>query len=118
MNKLSIAILSLALTGCATLTSSKLVYTPEVRQQSHADGRLFKDLLSAIGGVGFADEVYYPNAAERKIIKIESIVPYDNQKTGIENWTIDHGDAGIVTYIIKLIPDGQGGTNFSVGKKK
>jgi hypothetical protein len=106
------------LAGCATMAGSKLTYTPEIRHQSYADDRLFADLLNAIGGVGFADKVYYPDATERKIVKIEVVVAYDNQNTGIENWMIDHGTAGVSVYTITLVPDGQGGTNFGVRKDK
>ena len=111
-----IAILALFTGGCATMSSSSLTCTPEIRKLSDADNSLFHDLLTQIGGVGFADETFFPNAKSRTIVKIEIIVPYDNQKTGIERWTIQHDGLDTCSYIVKFIPDGSGGTRFAVRK--
>lgn len=105
-----ITVIGLCLVGCA----SRLAYTPEIRKESCADNRLFSDMLNGIGGVGFADEVLYPNAKERRIVKIEVGVPYDNKRTGIEHWTIQHDGAAACSYIVKFIPDGVGGTRFTI----
>jgi hypothetical protein len=119
MLKLYLAILALTLAGCATPpSSSQLVYTPEVRSESHADNQLFHDLLSSIGGVGFADQALYPDVKERTIVKIAVVVPGDGHVAEVEEWTISHGTAGAVTYRVTLTPDGRGETDFSVGKKK
>ena len=112
-----IAVLIL-LAGCATTSRSKLTYAPEVRKMSYADDRLFRDLLNAIGGVKFADEVSFPNAKERRITAIEALVPYDNRKTGIERWTIRHDGQDSCSYLVRFIPDGRGGTTFTVQKEK
>jgi hypothetical protein len=111
-----IAALAVFIAGCATTSSSSLAYTPDVRKMSYADNRLFRDLLSAIGGVKFADEVSFPNAKTRTITKIEAVVPYDNRQTGVERWTIQHDGQDSCTYLVKLIPDGRGGTSFTVQK--
>ena len=110
-----IATLAVFLSGCAT-TSSPLTYTPEIRKMSYADNRLFRDMLSGIGGVGFADEVSFPNAKVRTVTKIEAIVPYDNRQTGVERWTVQHDGQDICSYIAKFIPDGRGGMTFAVQK--
>ena len=115
-NKILIAALTVFLAGCATTSSSKLTYAPEIRKMSSADDRLFRAMLNAIGGVKFADEVSFPNAKERKITAIETIVPYDNRKTGIERWTIQHDGQDTSSYMVKFIPDGRGGTTFTVQK--
>jgi len=81
---------------------------------SYASNRLFHDMLSGIGGVAFFDEVAHPNAKERRIVKIEVMVPYDNRKTGVERWTIKHDGDETVSYLVKFVPDGHGGTTFSV----
>ena len=111
-----IAALALVIAGCATTSSSSLTYTPEIRKISDADNRLFGDLLTQIGGVGFADEAIFPNAKSRAIVKIDVIVPYDNKKTGIEHWTVQHDGLDTCVYIVKFIPDGSGGTQFTVQK--
>ena len=113
-----IATLAFLIGGCATMSSSSLTYTPEIRKMSDADNRLFHDLLTQMGGVKFADEVMFPNAKSRAIVKIEVIVPYDNQKTGIEHWTVQHDGLDTCVYIVKFIPDGSGGTQFTVQKDK
>ena len=111
-----IAALTSLLIGCATTSSSRLSYTPEIRKMSYADDRLFRDMLNAIGGVKFADEVSFPNVKERKITAIEAIVPYDNRKPGIERWTIQHDGQDTCSYMVRFIPDGRGGTTFTVQK--
>jgi hypothetical protein len=114
-----ITTLAVFLAGCATMissSSSSLTYTPEVRKMSYADNRLFHDMLNQIGGVGFADQAIFPDAKIRTITKIEAIVPYDNRKTGIERWTIQHDGQDSCSYIVKFIPDGGGGTTFAVQK--
>jgi hypothetical protein len=109
--------LTLLLVGCATMGSSaKLAYTPEIRKMSSADDRLFRDLLNAIGGVKFADEVSFPDAKQRKITAIETIVPYDNRKPGSERWTIQHDGQDFASYLVRFNPDGRGGTTFTVQK--
>lgn len=109
-----VATLIVLVTGCVTTSSSKLTYTPEVRKMSYADNRLFHDVLNAIGGVKFADEQFFPNAKERRITGIEAIVPYDNRKTGVERWTIQHDGQDSCPYLVKFIPNGRGGTQFTV----
>jgi len=111
-----LVILAFALNGCATAQSSSIGLTDEVRMQARISDLLFRDLLTGIGGVGFADEVNFPSAKERKLIRIEVIVPYDNQQTGVERWTVSHGANEVASYTVKLVPDGQGGTNFAVSK--
>lgn len=85
---------------------------------SYADERLFCDLLTQIGGIGFAEHVMFPHVKSREVVNIEAIVPYDNRKTGVERWTIKHDDQEICSYLVRFIPDGQGGTTFSVKKDR
>ena len=113
-----IATLAVFLAGCATMSSSSLAYTPEVRKMSYASNGLFHDMLSQIGGVGFAERVFFPNVKIRTITKIEVIVPYDNRQTGIERWTIQHDGQDSCSYIVRFVPDGIGGTTFGVQKDK
>ena len=107
----------ITLAGCATIaSSSKLSYAPEVRRQSSSSDTSFQDLLTAVGGVGYVDRVAYPNAKERTLVRVEVILPYDNQKTGSERWTIRHDANEIAVYQVTLVPDGEGATDFSVSK--
>jgi hypothetical protein len=62
------------------------------------------------------DSIFAPTAKERRILKIDVIVPYDNQRVGVERWTISRDEHETAAYIIKMIPDGHGGTDFNVGK--
>jgi hypothetical protein len=93
---------------------SALQYTPEVRMQSRAGDVLFHDLINAPGGIGTMNGVFYPHAKERRIVKIEVIAPYDNNAVGIERWSIGHSDSDAVPYLVRLAPDGHGGTDFVV----
>jgi len=94
--------------------SERLQYAPDVRKQSMADDRLFHDLASAPAGVAFADEVSFPKASQRRIVKIEVLAPYSGSQAGRERWTIDLGDGTSQAYTVTLAPNGRGGTNFSV----
>ena len=116
MRKYLLAIVILALSPITFAAEERLHYTPEVQKQSFASKVLFHDLVSAPGGVAMADEAFYPKAKERKIVKIEVIVPYDNKKVGVERWSIWHSESETVAYVVNLVPDGQGGTDFGVGK--
>jgi hypothetical protein len=109
-----IATLTLFLAGCATTLPTRLTSTVDVRKMSYADERLFRDLLTEKGGVGFAECVIFPRVKEGKITSIEAIVPYDNHKTGVERWTVQHDGQDTCSYIVKFIPDGHGGTQFTV----
>ena len=101
----------IGLTGCETMP--KMAYTPEVRKMSFCSDILFKDSLN---GVMMMDSIFAPTAKERRILKIDVIVPYDNQRVGVERWTISRDEHETAAYIIKMIPDGHGGTDFNVGK--
>jgi hypothetical protein len=112
-----ITALSLFLAGCATTFTPRLSCTVDIRKMSYADERLFSDLMTQTGGIGYAEYVLYPNVKLGTITKIEAIVPYDNHKTGVERWTIQHDGQDTVSYIVKFIPDGKGGTDFTVQKE-
>jgi hypothetical protein len=92
----------------------RLQYSPEVRRQSATGDQLFHDLVSAPGGVAMMDEVTFPQAAQRRIAKIEVLTPFPGSPTWTEHWTIDHGGGPAGAYTVTLAPDGQGGTNFQV----
>ena len=81
---------------------------------SFAGDILFKDMLSGIGGAGFADTVRFPQAKTRTVTRIDVIVPYDNIRTGIERWTITHDGNQLTAYILYFVTNGRGGTNFRV----
>jgi hypothetical protein len=102
------------LTGCATTREAQMIIQPGVREQSTADEKLFRDVLTQRGGVGYADFVLNPKAAQKTLTSIQVVVPYDNQKTGVERWTIQHNGQDSCTYLVKFIPDGRGGTTFTV----
>jgi hypothetical protein len=117
MKKLPLLVMIITLAGCATIgSSSKLTYAPEVRRQSSASDTSFQDLLTVIGGVGYVDSVAYPNAKERTLVRVEVILPYDNQRIGSERWTVRHDTNEIAVYQVTLVPDGEGATDFSVSK--
>jgi hypothetical protein len=88
-----------------------------VRRQSQADDVLFRDLMTAIGGVAFADRVYFPRVSMRNITKITPIARSNGMSPAMEEWTIDHGAEGAVVYVVTITPDGRGGAYFSVQKK-
>ena len=111
-----IAILALFLAGCVSTPPTRLTCTDDVRKMSYADERLFRDLLTQQGGVGFAECALFPRVKEAKIKSIEAIVPYDNHKTGVERWTVQHDGQDTCSYTVKFIPDGHGGTQFTVQK--
>ena len=110
------SILAVILCGCATTNTAKLTWTGDVGKKTYADQTLFRDVLAGKGGIGYADYVLFPDAKEKKLTNIEVIVPYDNHKTGIERWTIEHDGQGSCSYIVKFIPDGNGGATFTVQK--
>ena len=88
----------------------------DVAKQTTADDQLFRDLLTDKGGISFADFALFPNVKERIVTNIKVIVPYDNHKTGVERWTIEHVGQGSCSYVVRFIPDGSGGTTFTVQK--
>jgi hypothetical protein len=117
MKKLPLFVMIITLAGCATIGSSpKLTYAPEVRKQSCASNNSFHDLVATVRGVGHADEVAYPNAKERTLVRIEVILPYDNQKLGSERWTVRHDANQVAVYQVTLVPDGEGSADFTVSK--
>ncbi len=118
MRRSLLALVTLLLAPVVMAAPERLQYTPEVRKQSYADNILFHDLVSAPGGVAMADEAFFPAAKERRIVSIEAVVPYDNRRVGIERWTIRHSETETVTYVVKFVPDGSGGTDFGVGLAK
>jgi len=101
----------IGLTGCETMPS--MAYTPEVRKMSYTDATLFQDSLN---GVLMYDQIFHPNVKKREVVKIEVIVPYDNHRVGLERWIISHDSQETAAYIVKMIPDGRGGTDFNVGQ--
>jgi hypothetical protein len=104
----------LLLGGCATTPQSTLSVAPEIRSVSQADETLFRDILGAVGGVGFMNRVFYPQAKQSSVVRIEVVTPYNNGQAGVERWHIQNDANDIATYIVTLKPDGKGGTFFSV----
>lgn len=111
--KLIFALSFFLVSACATTASSNLSVSSEVRRASQADDRLFRDMLMGFGGVGFVDRVFYPNAQQSIVIRIEIVSPYSPEQTGSERWYIQHDGADTAVYLITFTPDGQGGTYFS-----
>ena len=109
-----IAMLALLLSGCATTPKHQLTCTTDIRKMSYADERLFRDLMTGTGGILYTDCVLFPRVKSSEIVSIEAVVPYDNIKTGVERWTIRHDGQNTCAYILKFIPDGHGGTKFTV----
>lgn len=107
------------LVACATMQQSGLKVAPEVRKSSQADAVLFRDLQSAVGGVGFMDQVVYPDAKERVLVRIEVTSPDGSDgASGAERWFIQHDGADTVSYLVTFTPDGRGGTFFAVEKER
>jgi len=104
----------LFVSACATTREGTLEISPEVEKTTTADPVLFRDLLSKPGGIGFADYQLYPRSYKKRFTRIEVLTPYDNVKTGEERWFItdEHGENR--SYLVRMIPDGRGGTTFTV----
>ena len=115
-NRFLILAIAALVAGCATTRDAQMVIQPGVREHSTADERLFRDVLTQRGGVGYADFVLYPRSAQKALTSIQVITPYDSHKTGVERWTVQHDGQDSCTYLVKFIPDGHGGTTFTVQK--
>jgi len=85
---------------------------------STTDEPLFRDLLTKRGGVVHADFVSYPRSSQKKLIRIEVLTPYDHRRTGQERWFIQHEGGDTAAYLVKLKPDGHGGTQFTVQRER
>lgn len=105
---------SLLLAGCAMTPHGIITIPLEVRKQSTTDDTLFRDLLTKPGGVAHADMVLYPRSQQKALTRIDVLTPYDNQKTGQERWFIEHEGGETTAYLVRLNPDGRGGTTFTV----
>ena len=118
--KLLVLVLCLAAPLAAVAAAANpLECTPQVRASSKADDVLFNDLLSAPGGVGFAADVAFPKAAPgRHDSAIQAIVPYTGKLRGLERWTIRHDSGETAAFLVLLIPDGKGGTNFQISRDR
>jgi len=115
MKKLLLFVMVIMLAGCATTgSSSKVAYAPELRSQSSASDAVFHSLLTAVKGIGRVDELAFPDAKERTLVRIEVIFPYDSKKMGSERWTIRHDTDKTAVYQVTLVPDEEGGTDFTV----
>ena len=99
------------------VTTGLVAYTAKVRKQSFASDVLFNDLINGETGIGAADKFFFPDAEVRKVTEIKVEVPYNNKETGVEHWTVQHDGKGSSTYILKLNPDGHGGTTWSIAQK-
>lgn len=86
------------LAGCGTTREAHMTVEPGVRAMSFADERLFRDILMARGGVGFADFVMYPHATQKTLTSIQVITAYHNNNTGVERWTIQHDGQDSCSY--------------------
>ena len=96
--------------------SNILFYSAAVRRGSRADDRLFRDLVNAMGGVKFVDQLSFPDAKKRRITAIRALKPYGDGQDGLERWTVQH-ETESCAYLVTLLPDGAGGTTFSVEKE-
>lgn len=81
---------------------------------STTDDTLFRDLLTKPGGVAHADMILFPRSQRKTLARIEVLTPYDNRQTGQERWFIQHESGEPTPYLVRLIPDGRGGTTFTV----
>lgn len=117
MRYLPLLVLSVILTSCATVSGDRITCAADVRRQSQADDVLFADLMTAVGGIAFADKVYFPTASMRKVTRITPIARSNGVGPAMEEWMIDHGAEGTVVYVVTITPDGRGGAYFSVQKK-
>jgi hypothetical protein len=115
-NTFALAVALALLAGCATSPESKMAVAPGVRAKSAADKTLFRDLLTAPGGVAFADSVLYPQARQKTLTSIQVITPYHGNNTGIERWTVQHDGQDSCSYIVTLTADRRGETTFTVQK--
>ena len=118
MKIIGITILTaILLAGCTAIPESTLAIPADVRKSSYTDDRLFYDLIVAPGGVGFANRTLYPTVTASEVTRIDVVTPYDNKRVGVEKWYVKHNTGETVCYLVKLKPDGNGGTHFSVEKK-
>jgi hypothetical protein len=109
----TLAVIMALATGCTT-TRGTMVIEPAPGEKSSADETLFRDVLTKHGGVAYADYVLYPDVTQKALTHIQVITPYDNHNIGVERWTVEHIGQGSVSYLVKFIPDGHGGTTFTV----
>lgn len=115
MKKLLLLVTIITLAGCATLGGpSKIACTPEVRRLSCAGDAVFHGVMTAVKGIGSVDEAAFPDTKERTLVKIEVIFPYDSKKMGSERWTVRHDGGKTAVYQVTLVPDEEGGTDFTV----
>lgn len=98
----------------AAAARPQLHASPEVRRASKTDDTLFRDLLVGDGGVGFFDQILYPDVKHRVVSRIDVVTPYDSKQAGVERWHVQHDQGDTVTYRITLDSDGKGGTYFGV----
>jgi len=115
-NKLMLTILLAALVGGCATNSSSVKYSHDVRQMSYADNSLFHDALNGPGGLAETDRTLFPAARRRTIIKIESLVPFKEQQTGLERWTVQHDGKDTCAYVVRYIPQGNGKVQVAVHK--
>jgi hypothetical protein len=79
---------------------------------------LFRDLLLKRGGVGYANWRFFPKVIQSELTKIEVVTPYDNKLTGVERWFVRHDDGETRVFLVKLVPDGKGETDWAVQLEK
>lgn len=96
--------------------SNILFYSSAVRRCSFADDGLFRDLVNAMGGVKFVDQLTFPDAKKRRVTEIQALKPYQDGKDGLERWTVQH-ESESCAYLVTLLSDGAGGTTFSVERE-
>ena len=108
-----IAVLGLLL-GCATGSKGIITIPPEVQKMSTASETLFRDLLAKPGGVAHADMLFHPRSQQKTLTRIEVLTPYDNRQIGQERWFIEREGGETTAYLVRMIPNGRGGTIFTV----
>ena len=111
----ALALILLVPLAAAPAPVDPLVCAPEVRRASKADDVLFQDLLAAPGGVATADQIAFPKGSPgRHVSLIQVVVGYTGKSRGLERWTVAHASGETASFLVVLIPDGQGGTTFQI----
>ncbi|HEX7652678.1 MAG TPA: hypothetical protein VF607_04170 [Verrucomicrobiae bacterium] len=100
--------------GCSTkaLARPQEISAAAVAKDSKLTGDLFAEAIDGPGGLGGVDEALFPRAKNKQVIKIEVLKPFENHQTGLERWTVQHDNKETCAYLIRIIPDANGGTTF------